>query len=198
MGKHSRPSLGLPEQAVVLVTLSNPHYLAHLDADWVGRLAALMREHRQLVWLVAGGDAELAPALASIDSAQLRRLTVTDDAISLLQLSDLYLNPPQSGGGFSVAEAMAEGLPVLALAHSDGGDKLGDAAVPDIEAYFGLLRELLQSAEARRALGQRLRQRFDQQIDLAQSGPSLIGALALARSRFEQRQPAVDRKRASP
>ena len=41
-------------------------------------------------------------------------------------------------------------------------------------------------------------QRFDQQIDLAQSGPSLIGALALARSRFEQRQPAVDRKRASP
>jgi glycosyltransferase involved in cell wall biosynthesis len=84
------------------------------------------------------------------------------------------------GGGFSVAEAMAARLPVLAFAGSDGGDKVGDWALGDIDAYMERLSALSENPALRAAMGQALRARFAARFDLDASGPALIGACELA------------------
>lgn len=194
-GLHSRQALDIPTAATVLVTLSNAHYLARLDAAWLAPLARLLQQQPGLVWVVAGCAETLpAPLLAlqrAVPAAQLRCLPTTTDPVGLLQLADLYLHPPQTGGGFAVAEAMAEGLPVLALTGGDGGSKLGDAAAPDLQAYFAQLQTWVTDPQARAVQADSMRQRFATQLDLGASGWSLVQALRLARQRFARRWEAV-------
>jgi len=190
-GLHSRQALDIPAEATVLVTLGNAHALARLDATWLAPLALLLQQQPGLVWVLAGCPQALpAPLLAlqrAVPAAQLRCLPTTTDPAGLLQLADLYLHPPHSRGGLAVAEAMAEGLPVLALAGGDGGSAVGDAATPDLPAYFQQLRAWIADPQARAVQADSMRQRFANQLDLDASGWSLVQALSLARTRFARR-----------
>ena len=190
-GLHSRQALGIPASATVLVTLGNPQDLARLDATWLAPLARLLQQQTGLVWVLAGcPDALPTPLLAlqrAVPAAQLRCLPPTTDPAGLLQLADLCLQPPRSGDGLAVAEAMAEGLPVLALAGSDAASPLGDAAAPDLAAYFARLQAWAADPQARAVQADGMRQRFATQLDLDASGWSLVQALNLARTRFARR-----------
>lgn len=106
-----------------------------------------------------------------------------------MRCTDIYVNPDRLGGGFSIAEAMAEGLPVVALSDSDGGDKLGPAAALNLEDFFVKLHILVADVVARRQMGHAMKARFSQTLDLNQSGPSLILACVLTQERYQQRQP---------
>lgn len=193
-GQHSRQALGIPASATVMMTLSNGQYLARLDTAWLERVARLMQQRSGLVWVLAGCPETLPATLLdlqrAVPAAQLRTLPFSTDPAGLLQLGDLYLHPPQTGGGFAVADAMAEGLAVLALAGSDGGSKLGDEAAPDLATYFQRLQVWIDDPQARAAQAARMRQHFASQVDLDASGPSLVQALEVARTRFARRQAA--------
>jgi glycosyltransferase involved in cell wall biosynthesis len=110
------------------------------------------------------------------------------DLSGILRISDIYVNPPRMGGGLSVAEAMAEGLAVVSLAGSDGGDKTGELALADMDAYMEHLAALTENPDLRHEMGQALRRRFDERFDLEASGPALLAACRqaadLARARF--------------
>ena len=80
------------------------------------------------------------------------------------------------GGGFSVVEAMAEGLPVTAFAGSDGGDKVGELALCEMDGYMQCLATLTETPALRVEMGQALRQRFVERFDLQSSGPALLAA----------------------
>ena len=133
-----------------------------------------------VVWLLVGGNGQLPPALAQAPREQMRVLSIRPDIGGILQLSDIYVNPPRMGGGFSVAEAMAAGLPVVSFADSDGGDKVGDLALGSMDDYMQRLAVLTSTPALRGEIGQALRARFDQRCDLAASGPSLMAAFERA------------------
>jgi glycosyltransferase involved in cell wall biosynthesis len=99
---------------------------------------------------------------------------------AVLSVCDIYVNPPRMGGGFSVAEAMAAKLPVLAFGGSDGGDKVGALALADSGAYMERLAALTENSALRSEMGHALHARFVERFDLEASGPSLIGACELA------------------
>ncbi|GJI89211.1 glycosyltransferase [Duganella hordei] len=187
----TRSSLGVDDDAVLCITMGT-HLRIKIGGEWAQRMVAAMQRHPKLVWLLVGGDGDLPPALAELPPARLRLQAYTPQAAQWLAASDIYLHPPIMGGGFSVAEAMAQGKPVLALADADGGDKAGDEAAANLDDYFTCLDALAADPALRHASGERMRARFDGALDLAASGPSLLAACRQAMQRYRQRIKPAD------
>jgi hypothetical protein len=182
----SRQQLGLPETSLVLVSVGY-RLDTEINGAWAACMVELLRRQPQVTWLLVGGAGTLPPALATAPASQVRLLSARDDIGSVLACCDIYVNPPRMGGGFSVAEAMGAGLPVVSYANSDGGRKVGAAAVGGDAAYLTTLLGLIDSADARAREGAVMRALFASTLDLDQSGPSLLAACELALQRFQQR-----------
>lgn len=183
----TRAQLGVGNAAVVWVTAG--FRLEHeIRPEWAQRMLALMASRREVTWLVIGGEGRPPAALGGAAPDRVRVLPTRGDLAGILRIADIYVNPPRMGGGHSVAEAMAEGIAVVALAGSDGGDKVGELALPDMDAYLERLCALTANPGLRRETGQALRRRFDQRYDLEASGPALVAACRqaadLARTRL--------------
>lgn len=184
----TRAALDLPDAAVVLISVGS-RLDSEITGNWAIRMQAWLRSHPHVVWLLVGGVAAPPTILDATDgSTAIRLIKHQDDLRSVLRCADIYVNPERLGGGFSVAEAMAEGLAVVALSHGDGGDKLGNDASPTLDAYFEQLNVLAADIQARKNMGDRLKRRFTDILDLTASGPSLLAACRTACAQFVQRQ----------
>lgn len=175
----TRADFGLDAGAVVWITAG--FRLEHeIKGDWAKLMLQLMSRHRNVVWLLVGGEGKLPDTLKSSPPGRIRALATRDDLPGVLRCADIYVNPPRMGGGFSVAEAMAEGLPVTSLSGSDGADKVGEWALPDIDAYMKRLATLTTDPLLRKETGEALQARFSERFDLEASGPSLLAAFRQA------------------
>ncbi len=168
---------------VRLVTAGNV-LPARMSGEWVQRMAHLLRDYPHVHWHLLGGAGAIPDGLAGLAPGQIRASAHVKDLSPYWLDSDIYINPPGSGGGMAVAEATDAGLPVVSFADTDGGDKLGDDAVRTMDDYLALCTTLITDPGQRGALGARLAQRFDQYLDLAQARPHLRDALALTVRRF--------------
>jgi glycosyltransferase involved in cell wall biosynthesis len=186
-----RAELGVEDDALLCITMGS-HLEVKIDGDWAQRMCGVMTRHPKLIWLLVGGAGQLPPALEGLPPQRLRLQPYTPKAAQWLAASDIYLHPPIMGGGFSVAEAMSQGIPALAMADADGGDKAGSHALPDHDAYFAQLDALASDPSLRRAHGDAMRRHFDQTLDLAASGPGLLGACALTLQRYRLRIKPTD------
>jgi glycosyltransferase involved in cell wall biosynthesis len=175
----TRAELGLDDKAVIWITAG--FRLEHeIKGEWASRMLQLMSCHPQVVWLLVGGEGGLPFALQSAAPGRVRALATRNDLPGIFRCSDVYVNPPRMGGGFSVAEAMAEGLPVTAFTDSDGGDKVGELALPDMNTYMERLAALTENRSPRKDAGDALRQRFAERFDIDSSGPALLAACTQA------------------
>jgi len=183
----TRSQLGLRDSDVIWITTG--FRLEHeISGEWAARMLELLASERAVCWLLVGGEGKMPPALRRAAPDRVRVLPTRKDVIGILRLCDIYVNPPRMGGGISIAEAMAEGIPVAAFAGSDGGDKIGSLALDNMEAYVERLAGLTQAPGLRATMGEKLRRRFEEQFDIASSGPALLAAFdeaaARARARF--------------
>jgi glycosyltransferase involved in cell wall biosynthesis len=178
----SRRALDLPDDALVLVSVGF-RLNAEIRGTWAARMEAFLEAHPQALWLLVGSGPALPPALAN-RTGRVRALAAQRDVRAICRLCDVYVNPPRIGGGFSVAEAMADAVPVLSLANCDGGAKTGEHALPDADAYFARLEQLAHDPDARRALGAALAARFAANYDLNNAREPLARAMTLAQQRY--------------
>lgn len=181
-----RDSLGLADDALLMMSVGS-HLDIKIAGEWARHMCAAMERHPGLVWLLLGGEGKPPPALAQLAPGRVLLQKHTPDSMGWLAAADLYIHPPIMGGGFSVAEAMSLGIPALALADSDGGDKAGVHAAAGIDDYFTQLNALAGDAVLRRERGRQMRAHFDTALDLAASGPSLMTACRTALQRHELR-----------
>ena len=182
----ARAELGLRDDAVILLSVGARLH-SEIDGPWAARMVALLQRHPKVQWLLVGGAAHRPAALAALPEEQLRMQPHREDIRGVTRIADIYVNPPRVGGGFSVAEAMAEGLPVMSMKNSDGGDKIGDAAASDLDAYFADLEALIADAALRRSRGNAMRTLFAQTLDLANSSDSLRAACTLSLEQYRKR-----------
>lgn len=175
-GKDWRALLGLGDRRVMIsvgVRLSQ-----EIASDFATQILALLDTHPGWVWVLVG-DPALPDAIASGHAAVIH-LGPQTDIRGLLDVSDIYLNPPRMGGGFSVIEAMEAGLPVVSLDNSDGGQKIGSSAARDMDDYREKLNSLMENPQRRYELGAENKKKFDSRFNLENAAPQLLVALSLA------------------
>ncbi len=181
----TRAELNLTDSDVVLISAGG-RLGTEIGGEWAMRMLECLQQHPNAVWLLVGGTGTIPPALQRAAGTAIRTLQHQEDLRSILRCGDIYVNPPRLGGGFSVAEAMAEGLAVVTLAQGDGGDKVGHEALPTLDGYFEQLNTLIIRADTRKAMGRMLQQRFTDTLDLANSGTALLAACQITQERFRQ------------
>jgi glycosyltransferase involved in cell wall biosynthesis len=182
----SRLQIGLRQDAVALVCVG-ARLAQEIRPEWAALMLAFMTHNPQLQLLLVGGEGGMPPALGKADASRIRVMPYHPDLLGICRCCDVFVNPPRMGGGFSVGVAMAAGLPVAAYAGSDGGDKVGEAALADDRAFFSRLQELVDSPAERERAGDAMRLRFHRTLDMEQAGPSLVRACELAVARFNRR-----------
>jgi hypothetical protein len=179
--------LNLPPGALIMVTVGY-RLRKEIRQEWATQVLARLEAHPRWVWLLVG-DSKAPPCLPS-GHPQIRVLDHQDNMDALLQHCSLYLNPSRMGGGFSIMNAIARGVPVVSLGGSDGGDKLGSWRAASQEDYWRRVDELMADEAARIRYGQELSRRFDRLYNLRSATPSLLAALDEGRRHFRQRTEA--------
>jgi hypothetical protein len=182
----SRQELALPEESLILISVGYRLDI-EIGGAWAGRMIDLLRDNPQVIWLLVGDKNTMPPALEHAPPRQVRAFCGRNDIPALFQCCDIYINPPRMGGGFSVAEAMAEGLPVVTYGDSDGGCKVGSTAVNSDADYFSKLAALLVSTDLRGQEGAAMQALFSSTLDLEASSPSLLAACDYALQCFSLR-----------
>ena len=133
-GSVSRDEIGVRPDSVLLVSVGARLELRVME-DWVRGVVAVLREHPEAEWLVVGLDRAQAAPIEALHE-RIHVLPARNDVPALIAISDIFLNPPRVGGGTTVAMAMQLGLPVVAMADSDGGDKIGSLALRNADDYL--------------------------------------------------------------
>jgi glycosyltransferase involved in cell wall biosynthesis len=163
--------LGLPPQAVVLLSVARPHKydpVKHhngLDAFcWPETLIPILARHPEAVLLVVGPEprGRWAEAAAKTQN-RIRALGTRDDTALFYQAADVYLDSFPFASVTSLLEAGSYGVPLLSFDPFDGTARVLAADSPgldqhlikarDIEAYEAMLEDLLCSPSKRTKIG---------------------------------------------
>lgn len=177
----------IPASAVLLITTGS-----RLDTEmpvwWADRMLAFLEAHQDVHWLLVGVPDGWQHASLSVHS-RIHGITKQLGLEAWLAACDIYINPPRIGGGATVAMAMEQGLAVLSLANSDGGDKLGRWAAASVDAYFDQLSDWVGNSTLRQQVGIALKARFDERLDVSstQAQDGLIEACRAAMASFNLR-----------
>ncbi len=188
-GGVDRAGLDLPADKLILISVG-ARLPAEIVGPWAQAMLHVLAQQPNIVWLLVGGGGDMPAALADAAPGSVMTLAHQDDIGSVLAASDIYVNPPRIGGGFSVAEAMAASLPVVALRGADGGNKLGEMAAVSEDDYFLKLQALLENEASRKSTGAQLRTVFEQTLSLANSHRSLDAAIAKTLELYQGRSGA--------
>ncbi|NCD32731.1 MAG: glycosyltransferase [Spartobacteria bacterium] len=173
-----RADFGIPEDAIVLGTLSN-HLEKRLSEAYIKLIIRVMKKHAN-VWFAPFGRGACARIKEQFANESLSNRFVpcgtSTDVPSALKMLDIFVNEFPVGGSQSVLEAMACGIPVVAMhwgdAHAEcaGANMLGapyGITSRDLAAYQNRLEEWILDESLRRQAGEHLRKRAAQQFDVA-------------------------------
>ncbi|EIW90262.1 Multimeric flavodoxin WrbA family protein [Alishewanella agri BL06] len=134
-GSLTRSMLQLPEQGIVLAVLGN-----RLDAEITDEfISMLLQLPTKAYFIVFAGVFRGYDALCAKYPA-LKDMSVNagyqQDLVAFMQLVDVYVNPPRSGGGLSALCALSVSVPVLTLKTGDvyayAGDEFAVATLSDM------------------------------------------------------------------
>ena len=157
---------------LLLVTAGN-HLEKRMSEDFLVLVSKILAANPHVNYFILGrGSFAKAKGIFSAMGV-LNRVVfagVRDDVMSIFKSCHIYLNEFPDGGGSTVAEAMACGLPVVAMKSGDrnlescGAEIIGlnlaiDGYFPD--KYALLLQELIDSEEKRTSLATKLKTRYE-------------------------------------
>jgi glycosyltransferase involved in cell wall biosynthesis len=186
---YARERFGLPSDAVVIGTLSN-HLERRLSEPYMTVIAETLQKHPQ-AWFLAFGASILPDKMAFFARFGVEKRVCFGGKQSqsgrALKVLDIYANEFPVGGSSSVLEAMACGLPVLAMkwslvhAESAGAELVGTAHAipnPDVTAYAQQLDQWVRDEVLRRQTGRALRQRVLDSFSVERYVDAVLGTVS--------------------
>lgn len=180
---HEFSGLRFDQETLVLISIGARLDL-EIEGEWAASMCQLLLEVPSIRWVLIGGEGKMPQALSHTTNNRILILPHVSEILTYLSAADIYVNPPRIGGGFSVADAMSVGLPVVSFRDCDGGCKIGDESVETQDAYFKKLSELIQSQTQRREIGEKLKNKFLAEICISNAAPALARAIEQCHSEF--------------
>ncbi len=174
--RFSRSKLGIPESAVVVTTAS---FRCNIDLPpgFTKEFLRSIQSKADIYWLVIGvGEKDTINDHCNLQNVVLH--PPVEQLTSMLKMSDIYMAAPSVGGGNAVVDAMQFGLPVVAFAGTDGGDKIGASAVRTPAEGIERVEELSRDAKLRVEEGNKMREYFRHNLDM--TNPAAIEVIERA------------------
>jgi glycosyltransferase involved in cell wall biosynthesis len=168
-----RGRLRIPAGAVIVGTLSN-HLDKRLSEEYLTLIAQVMKAHPAMWFVPIGANTLLDKMQVFMRYGVAGRVRFAGRQLqvgSALKMLDVYASEFPVGGSQSVMEAMACGVPVVAMKWSEAHAEsvaAEAAGTPygimqrDLGAYAKVLSHLVESGEARRVAGRSMRLRAEQ------------------------------------
>lgn len=104
------------------------------------------------------------------------------DILALMELCDLYVNPPRIGGGFSVVEAFCKGMPGITLNYGDVAASAGlDFCVDSLEEMGEAIKRYKEDSEFYHMMAEKALKRSKELFDSK-------GAMEYILNEMEQRE----------
>lgn len=194
---YDRGQLGLADDDVVIGVLSN-HLDSRLSREYLDVITAILKDYPQTRFVPVGGrklpdGASAHFRLAGVDR-QVVHVPMQHEVGKILKVMDIFSAEFPVSGSQSVVEAMACGIPVVAMRSSDThvGSTAVDIVGPEYEighndpdAYRLRLVEWTTNAIARRAAGVAMRMRAEQEFSIKEY---VAGVCRLGESVLQQKQ----------
>lgn len=115
---YTRQELGLPEDTFMLVVVGNRLH-SEVNTEFLELLNEVCSDVCQVAFAGCFEDYETIVSAYTNVAKYGHFIGYCDDVIALMEICDLYVNPPRSGGGFSVVEAFYKEKPGVYLAVGD-------------------------------------------------------------------------------
>jgi predicted O-linked N-acetylglucosamine transferase (SPINDLY family) len=171
----SRGDIGISEDAIILVSMGR--YTKFQNVEYWDAIAEILREHSTVYYLVAGVTYEQVSQYIRDDiKNKIKFLGWVDNTVEYLGLSDISLDTYPSGGGYTIADAMRVGIPVVVF-ENDFFQKFSQnnwsvayelANIPELTLKRGdfgswkkLVSTLIQDKAFRYEQGQKCKNYFD-------------------------------------
>lgn len=188
-----------PLRIVTVLTLGRLEKgLMRNDAAGLRFIVAFLQEHAQAVWLlVAVEDPEafadaIEPRVPPDVAGRIRLLPVVPDLGAIYEHCHIYMHPPPLGGGnMGIAMAIAEGIPVLAAAGTDGANSLiPGQTYRDPRQAARMLRRLADEPELRLQRAAQQRRKIERRHSIPAASVAFHSFLTDALAAFEGRRAA--------
>ncbi len=135
----SREDLNLTEEDFVLITVGN-RLDNDMDEKYMDLIYSFLLKKSNVKWLIVGSAklSYLEKNYQNLLNDKIIRIQYEDDLAALYRICDVFINPDRIGGGFSIAIAMSQSLPVVTMRKSSAGlTFVGDDSCvePNFQAY---------------------------------------------------------------
>jgi len=169
----TKTQIGLPEDTVLLVSVGN-HLEKRMSEEFVACIAQVLQTNPQCAYLVIGIGTFTRQKTLFHEAGVLKRVAFAgghNDVRNVVRVADVYVNEFPEGGAQSVMEAMAAGLPAVAMRYGNqhlqccGAEYVGPemtVASRDFDGYVALVNRLVRDASFRRERGEAARRRVEQ------------------------------------
>ena len=188
--RRTKQDFGFSEDRLILATVGN-RLAVDMGQDFLAGMLQLVVSDPRIVWLIIGPlDQPTLDLLGAVAGPQIFHVPFEPNLVTLLTMTDIFVNPFRKGGGGSALSAMRAGS--IVLTRTDMGDVCALAppehGASSAASFFERLRALTQSPALRAAFLERQNARVAALTNQALLSRSIIDNVALARQRFDRRR----------
>lgn len=132
-GSLTKKDLGLPEESFVIVIAGN-RLDAEITEEFVKIMEQIIEIDKQICFAIIGNLDKIEEIFnPAVFHHKIFLLGYQKDFIEVLNVMDLFLNPPRKGGGGGAVRAIAVGVPVITLGDCDVATTVGKEFVCETE-----------------------------------------------------------------
>ncbi|MBM7557271.1 glycosyltransferase [Halanaerobacter jeridensis] len=176
----------------VLVTVGN-RLDKELDSDtrFIDSICDILIKNEKIKWIIVGPKKleYLQKNYNHLYGNSIIRINYKEDLLALYKICDVYINPDRNGGGYSIAMAMNEALPIVIFNRaSDGINWVGkENGVDKMQDYIQEIKKLFNNLDYRKEKGLSMKKRIQNNFSFENSIKELKQLFEITKNNFLKR-----------